>query len=174
MIDWISRNIVGVVIGLLLVTGLVWMFIRAYMHERRLEYLIKTGQRPEWLKFDGDETPDTKWTLSDGTKVWGAANESDISEKGLISAVYRNAVSPDRTIDCRYRMLAPDPDSWTNWERMHVPPPNEDGSEPKRFISIELPQGKYAVEYRFQTSSGEFEECSGVTMIVSRAEDYEA
>lgn len=153
------------------------------LDRRKLLRDMKTGKRPNWIMLEKGEEGGREWRLADGTVFQASTSTSgESSQPADITADYEDK-SITGEISYRVRMIAPTPQPPTDWTQLKFKP---HGSEPdpededdgdddfadRYEASVQLPRGKYQVEFRVPDRTGKIEECSEVTLIVSDPEDY--
>ena len=173
----------GRLIAQSVINWVLWpVLLPAILSRRKLYRDMRTGKRPDWIILADGEESGRQWTLSDGTEFGASVSGGSSSEPSFISGDYEDDLLTGK-IEYRSRMVAPSPQSPTDWACLKFTPR---GSEPdpddedavdeytaSRYeVSVQLPRGKHLVEFRVPNRSGKVEECSGVTLIIAETEDY--
>lgn len=175
--------------GRLLAQGVMnrvmWPFVLVSLGQRRnLLRDMRTGKRPAWIMKAKGEESQRHWTLADGTAFRAFAWNESSSKPAEISADYEDEALTG-PIECRSRMIAPENHPAKAWLPMSFDPhpeqhpPDDDASADEEddtldryTLSLKLPRGKYALEFRATNRAGAFEEFSALTLIVADPEDY--
>ena len=159
-----------------------WL-LPAVLDRRKLLRHMETGKRRSWIVLAKGEESGREWRLSDGTEFGACVSTAgESSEPAHISGDYEDE-SLTGEILYRVRMIAPTLQPPTDWARLKFTPrgpepdPQNQNAVDDYWLSryevfVQLPRGKYAVEFRVPNRSGKVEEWSAVTLIVTDPEDY--
>lgn len=133
--------------------------------------LIALRLRPAWSVLRADEDWSRTWRLKDGKEL-------------SVSALGTSAADPARifadgdvdAVEFRLKRIAPveaQPTTWRPIPRMSQrewgkSAEDEDDSEEKSPFEAAplLERGRYVVDFRIQNESGEYEECTGIPLVV--------
>ncbi|MEW6305386.1 MAG: hypothetical protein AB1705_18065 [Verrucomicrobiota bacterium] len=181
------KDLRGRLLAHAVINWVLWPWLLPGVLKRQKLYRdMRTGKRPGWIILDRtkDEQSSREWTLSDGTKFWASADDGlSVAEPSLISGDYEDDALTG-PVEYRVRMVAPShqpPGEWTRLEfepRGPSPDPDdEDAVEEYNLTnryraSVQLPRGKYEIDFRVPNRSGAGEQCSAVMLIVADPEDY--
>lgn len=135
--------------------------------------LTRIGLRPAWTELSGGEKDKSTWTTRDGRKFYAGVSGIYSRDPATITAEW-----PSGAVAFRVRRLAPVAGEFTDWrpmERMsmndwaEIVETREELNEPRPFESeiVIRKRGKFLVEFRVETGMGQFEEFSGLTLILT-------
>jgi hypothetical protein len=166
----------------------IWFFwwpllLRQAWSQYRVYRDVHRGIRDNWLLLTEDEKQSRTWTLSDGVEFSALASDGSPACPPEVTADYEDERETGR-VEYRVHAVAPTRSLLRDWAEMAFRPR---GSEPdptdesavddyvsQRYrVSIQLPRGKYEVDFRVETSAMAVEQLSSVTLIVSDEGDYE-
>ena len=171
------KNPIITAVAIFAINVFLWPFVFQSVwiwYGPRLAVMLRL--RPRWTVEASTERAVRDWRLRDGTGFQGEAICYESGEPAHIR------VSCDHdVVDYRLRMIAPRHDSATDWVAMERPSKEEWNEETREYrkrgeyydetpvfgVSPQLEPGKYEVEFRVRLPSGETEELSGVTFVVT-------